>query len=333
MGIQNTAICNPTGKEFLSVDILNIVTASLSLIGSALTVISYIYKQVRTYRSQVKIREQQIQNTIAGGTTLITSGQFKQPQSKLPFLIFMLSVADFFTSVFIIISQSYLINNPESYSRDDTGSSKIHFSPCILFRAIIQFFFLSTFFWTTCISYYLYHQLSSPGEEKYLITIFNIISWGIPLTISLVITLTNSIVIDPTGWCEVKKPMEFSLWFLPLFLCLVVCSIYYIRLRKLFRSKFEYRLQINDRLKQLDSTISRRLTLYIIVFIICWLPDVIQHFISFFSTCTFFPLLILQNILTPSQGFWNFWVYSFTNKVVGIQKNTQGNDENKRLLS
>ncbi|KAM9991831.1 hypothetical protein ACTFIZ_012499 [Dictyostelium cf. discoideum] len=360
MGIEESQICNPSDREYLSVDILNIVTSSLSLMGSALTIISYIWKKVRRYRiqkQQIQQQQQQIEKggllsssiTIGNGSSHYGSigggggggggggigtvggqhGTYKQPTSKLPLLIFMLSIADFFTSFFIIISQSYLINDSKSYSTPYSPDLKIHFSPCIILRAIIQFFFLSTFFWTTCISYYLFHQLSSPGEEKYLLPIFNVVSWGIPFAISMVITMTNSIVVNSDGWCEVAKPMELSLWFLPLFLCLLVCSIYYFRLRRLFRSKFEYRLQINDRLKQLDSTISRRLTLYIVVFVICWLPDVIQHFISFFSKCTFFPLLILQNILTPSQGFWNFWIYSYTNKIARF---TPSNDENKRLL-
>ncbi|KAK5581352.1 hypothetical protein RB653_001384 [Dictyostelium firmibasis] len=345
MGIEESQICNPTDHEFLSVDILNIVTSSLSLMGSALTIISYIWKKVRRDRIQKQQIQQQQQQIEKGGllSSSITIGHggshyggnggghstYKQPTSKLPLLIFMLSIADFFTSFFIIISQSYLINSPNSYSNPYSPDLKIHFSPCIILRAIIQFFFLSTFFWTTCISYYLFHQLSSPGEEKYLLPIFNAVSWGIPFAISIVITMTNSIIVNSDGWCEVAKPMELSLWFLPLFLCLLVCSIYYFRLRRLFRSKFEYRLQINDRLKQLDATISRRLTLYIVVFVICWLPDVIQHFISFFSKCTFFPLLILQNILTPSQGFWNFWIYSYTNKIARF---SNSNDENKRLL-
>ncbi|KAN0047305.1 hypothetical protein ACTA71_001687 [Dictyostelium dimigraforme] len=349
MGIEDSQICNPSDREYLSVDILNIVTSSLSLMGSALTIISYIWKKVRRYRIQKQQIQQQQQQIERGGllSSSITIGNgsshyggtggggggavvpYKQPTSKLPLLIFMLSIADFLTSFFIIISQSYLINNSKSYSTPYSPDLKIHFSPCIILRAIIQFFFLSTFVWTTCISYYLFHQLSSPGEEKYLLPIFHVVSWGVPFAISMVITMTNSIIVNSESWCEVRKPMELSLWFLPLFLCLLICSVYYFRLRRLFRSKFEYRLQINDRLKQLDATISRRLTLYILVFVICWLPDVIQHFISFFSDCTFFPLLILQNILTPSQGFWNFWIYSYTNKIARF---TPSNDENKRLL-
>ncbi|KAF2078562.1 hypothetical protein CYY_000185 [Polysphondylium violaceum] len=325
-------ICSPGDKEKLSLAAINIIVSALSLIGSLLTIISFLWKRIRTYRVE-KEREKSLYSVTNGSSSEYINGApsstSKQPTSKLPILIFFLSISDFFTSLFIIISQAYLIGDSESYTDSTPLRYHLNFSPCILFRALIQFFFLSTFFWTTCISYYLYHQLSSPDKENHLMYIFNGISWGIPFAIILGLGLGNHFIMDPTtGWCEVTKTYEFTLWFLPLFICLVLCTVYYIKLRRLFRSKFEYRLQINDRLKQLDSTISRRLTLYIIVFIICWLPDVVQHFISLFSTCSFFPLMILQNILAPSQGFWNFWVYSFTNKVVRIQHPFGGNGSN-----
>jgi len=325
-------ICNPGDKEKLSLEAINIIVSALSLIGSLLTIISFLWKRIRAYRVE-RDREKSLYSVTHGSTNDYQTNSIggsssssphsntttKQPTSKLPILIFFLSISDFFTSLFIIISQAYLIGDSESYTSSTPLSLHLKFSPCILFRALIQFFFLSTFFWTSCISYYLYHQLSSPEKENHLMYIFNGISWGIPFAIILGLGLGGHFIMDPTtGWCEVTRTYEFTLWFLPLFICLVLCTIYYIKLRRLFRSKFEYRLQINDRLKQLDSTISRRLTLYIIVFIICWLPDVVQHFVSLFTTCSFFPLMILQNILAPSQGFWNFWVYSFTNKVVRI---------------
>ncbi|EGG13991.1 cAMP receptor-like protein [Cavenderia fasciculata] len=162
---------------------------------------------------------------------------------------------------------------------------------------------MSTFFCTACISFYLYQQLSSPEPNRFLMYIFGAISYGIPLIITLPLTFTNSIIQDTeTAWCETDRVFELTLWFGPLLVCLLTCVFYYIRLRRLFRKKFEYRLNVNDRLRQIDGIISRRLTLYILVFIVTWAPDVVQHFISFFSSCSFYPLMVIQNLLAPSQG-------------------------------
>ncbi|KYQ89978.1 hypothetical protein DLAC_08548 [Tieghemostelium lacteum] len=346
-----TTLCSPGPNEKFSINIINVVVASLSLIGSILTIISYSIKKYRKYR-EIKAQQQQNQSTYnhfqnnllqtPNGNSSFSSystnsggspSKSNSPSSKLPDLIFFLAISDFFTALCIIISQAYLIGNIKSYSAQTLLSNYLLFSPCILFRGIIQFFFLSTFFWTTCIAYYLYHQLSSPDKEKHLLYIFHLVSYGIPLIIVMGLGLSNSFIEDPsTGWCESGKEFEFIFWFLPLFLCVALCAFYYIRLKRLFRLKFEYRLQVNERLKQLDNTISRRLTLYIVVFIVCWTPDIIQHFISFFSTCNFYPLMLVQNVLSPAQGIFNFFVFSITNKVVTINAPNIAK-ESKRLLS
>ncbi|GAM23928.1 hypothetical protein SAMD00019534_071030, partial [Acytostelium subglobosum LB1] len=152
--------------------------------------------------------------------------------------------------------------------------------------------------------------------KQHLMKIFAFISLGTSFVITLSLVTTNSIVQEPSvGWCELKSVQEIVVWFLPLTICMVVCIGFYIKLKRLFREKFEARLNYNERLKHIDETISKRLTLYILVFIIVWLPDIAQHILSYISTCSFYPLMVIQNLLVPSQGFCNFWVYSYTSKI------------------
>ncbi|EFA76371.1 cAMP receptor-like protein [Heterostelium album PN500] len=318
-------VCSETTlDQKRALDIINIVVSILSLIGSSSTIIAYLhrqYKQRQVERLERSLIDERQHANLLGreGNTVgpvgaNLKGSFnsysdlgmkptsKPPKSKLPYLVFMLAVSDLLTSIVIIISTSFLLGDLRDYHKQVVIGNVV-MSPCVALRAAIQFWYMATFFWTTCISFYLYDQLSNPIQSSLLTKVFTAISFGIPFLITMTVTLTNSIRLDPTtGWCELRKLEEILLWFTPLLICMMICVFYYIRLRRLFREKFQCRLSVNDRLRQIDSTITTRLTLYILVFIIAWLPDIIQHFIGFFSTCSLYPLMVIQNLLVPSQN-------------------------------
>ncbi|GAM23683.1 hypothetical protein SAMD00019534_068580, partial [Acytostelium subglobosum LB1] len=351
---------SPSQSQRQALYIINIVIAALSVIGSLLTITFYLYRRYNEYLvdkaaaannpstsstsnnnkndSMQYMTATHTHSTGGGGSSSNSSshGSTTTPYnnrnttySRLPFLVFMLAVSDLFSSIDIIASTGYLLSDMRDYTKT-VHILGFYLSPCIFLRANIQFWYLSTFFWTACISFYLYTQLASPVHDQnpHLLKIFSGIALGISFVITSSLVFSNSIVVTSSGWCELKWVQEICLWFVPLTLCMIICIFYYIRLKRLFREKFQSRLGINDRLRHIDITITTRLAMYILVFIIIWFPDIIQHIIEFATGCRLYPLLVFESILIPSQGIWNFWVYSYTTQIIHMRKS----EETKRLL-
>lgn len=99
------------------------------------------------------------------GTTIVgfwynkrkqTQENVQSPPSSFFFsfrsLIFWLAVADFFTSLARGIAQIILLADLAAY----------RYSMCIGMRFPLVFFTLSTFFWTSCIAFEMYQQVSEP---------------------------------------------------------------------------------------------------------------------------------------------------------------------------
>jgi len=79
------------------------------------------------------------------------------------------------------------------------------------------------------------------------------------------------------------------------------------------------------RKKGKSSKIARRkLSLYLVVFIVCWIWDIAYHIYSAIwknDYCSGYWLAILQKFFTPLQGFLNLWVYGLGNNMFGtVQK-------------
>eukprot|EP01092_Planopodium_desertum_P009565 TRINITY_DN4118_c0_g2_i1.p1 TRINITY_DN4118_c0_g2~~TRINITY_DN4118_c0_g2_i1.p1 ORF type:complete len:113 (-),score=0.43 TRINITY_DN4118_c0_g2_i1:130-423(-) len=59
----------------------------------------------------------------------------------------------------------------------------------------------------------------------------------------------------------------------------------------------------------------RRILLYIAVFLLCWIWDVLGHLLDVFNL-EFYWMWILQTMFSPLQGFLNFLVYGLTTLIL-----------------
>lgn len=54
-----------------------------------------------------------------------------------------------------------------------------------------------------------------------------------------------------------------------------------------------------------------RMSLYLVAFVICWVPDVAHHILGLVGACPPFWLSLAQDFFVPLQGFVNFLVFTY----------------------
>ncbi|XP_072552764.1 G-protein coupled receptor 157 isoform X1 [Salminus brasiliensis] len=156
---------------------------------------------------------------------------------------------------------------------------------CIAQGAISTFANTSSFFWTVAIAIYLYIFIvkSSQRLADSLVLYFHLISWGVPLAITVAALALQKIGYDASevsvGWCWVSiQQDDHVLWMLLTgkiweFLAYVMLPILYILIKshihKAHAALSEYRpiLATSPTSQSLSSMADRKLTLIPIIFI------------------------------------------------------------------
>eukprot|EP01132_Coremiostelium_polycephalum_P004936 gene4936-6153_t len=227
---------------------------------------------------------------------------------KINSLIFWLSISDFIGCTFIIISQVFLI-------------TKIEFAQslgfCISMRCIIHFGFLASFLWTNCIAFYLLREVYEWKPYDFPIVIFHLICWGISFFSVSTFFFGNIIQKNPnTGWCSIDPSYQLYFWVFPLLLSILWNLLCYILIYHKFKQILSYGIY-GSRSQELKRYIARKLTFYLVAFIVCWAPDLINHSVFFINkSCPPFWMWLLQDFFSPAQGFLNCMVYALTNNML-----------------
>lgn len=176
---------------------LNLAAACLSLFGSAAIILNYFL--------------------------------FINKKSQLLYkLILFLSVADFGGSLTICVSQILLFLNTYegvAYTLD----------LCKVFRAGINFFFVSSFFWTAAIALHFY--LSARQKAQIPHYYFHIVCWGLPAIFTIILLSTGMITKDGTTWCTNTRLGHWLFWYGPLILSFLWNATAYTLIILYYRSQ------------------------------------------------------------------------------------------------
>lgn len=242
---------------------VNLASSCLSLFGSAAIILNYII--------------------------------FANKSQHLYKLIFFLSVADFGGSLAISISQIFLF----LHTYDGLGYG---LDLCKVFRAGVNFFFVSSFFWTSAIS--LHTWICSKQKAQIPMKWFHLVCWGVPAIFIAILLGADMITkINGSSWCSNTVLGHWLFWYTPLLACFTWNAIAYTLIL------FHYRNMGvgGDRTKMKDK-IKLRISLYLFVFFICWIWDIVNFS---YEQITHGPspnwLQLLTSAFLPLQG----WCFSF----------------------
>lgn len=274
---------------------VNLASSCLSLFGSAAIILNYIF--------------------------------FANRSQLLYKLIFFLSVADFGGSLAISISQIFLF----LHTYDGIGYG---LDLCKVFRAGVNFFFVSSFFWTAGISLHIW--VCSKQKAQIPIHWFHLACWGIP-AICISVLLGADMITKENGssWCSNTVLGHWLFWYGPLILSFTWNAIAYTLILLHYRGeKGPDRTRMKDKIKI-------RISLYLFVFFICWIWDIVNF--SWQQTYGHSPywLQLLTSAFMPLQGFLNFLVYGLSSRMFRRQPQKRDslrrtyviNDERRALIS
>jgi len=239
-------------------------------------------------------------------------------------MIVYLALGDWGWSLTVVVRNILLLIYKES-----------SYEMCVGFRVMVQFFGGSTVFWTTCISFFLYRCVFSKEsakdsrvfqvEQKILAACFHIISWGIPLAFCITLISRGDFSQEPVlKTCFPKEKPHFYMWFLPILVCFGVSVTVYAKLMLRLRNTMSWRLIVQG-FRDQSLSLPFRISLYLLVFFVCWGLDFAQYIVITFSTrfgvvppksTSLFAVTIAYNVMLQSQGVLDFLVYGIANKEV-----------------
>jgi len=230
-----------------------------------------------------------------------------------------------------------------NYTMLISKSTDYTFDVCVFLRVVYQFFGGSTIFWTACISIYLYrcvftvtlskrtsrHERISQKQDKILMVFFHLISWGTPFVFCVLLIVKREVVQDKsTGLCFPKGVAHVYNWFLPLCVGFTCSLIVYLCLMVKLRSSMTWMIILKG-FREQTLSLPFRISLYLLVFIVCWALDFTQYFVITFNydeeekehplphmPNSIAALVTAAYVLKMSQGTLDTLVYGVANKEV-----------------
>ncbi|KAI8897991.1 slime mold cyclic AMP receptor-domain-containing protein [Globomyces pollinis-pini] len=128
--------------------------------------------------------------------------------------------------------------------------------------------------------------------------------------------VATSMVGDVDTWCWIGKPFgpfQIGLWFgiLWVIFCanIVVLSITAWSVKKLDSIMAA---SASSKTKSFGPLIIKRMVAYLIAFLIIWTPSSVNRMSQLIAGRSFFPLALLQALVSPTRGFINFMAYFYT---------------------
>jgi len=194
---------------------------------------------------------------------------------------------------------------------------------CVLdLDSSFNFFFVSSFFWTSCIAVQLYLEVKFLGKFKYknqLFILFHIISWGFPVLFAIIMVGVQAYTIGPQGFCDSYFGYQIGFWFAPLiaswfwnFVCYILILYEVVKILRAVR-------KMSSKDDHTTAKLSIKLAFMMLIFVICWALD-IWNFISqyFLLVCPTEAMFAIQNLLAPLQGFLNSILYGTSTKKLRV---------------
>ncbi|XP_077996262.1 transmembrane protein 116-like [Glandiceps talaboti] len=287
---------------------VHLVVASLSILGAGSIIVYSVYK--RTCRS-IEVRP-----------------------------LFHLSIADLFLSICWVIGAAMWTLVWENMDKSDE---------CIYLQAVTEAFHIATFFLTVNYALNVYVRIKDrlnrannlrPLLETtgmiWSLRIVLIIAWLLPVVLMIPVILlykdanqdcTRCLLLFYRPASSVTHDDKYNEWLwsnygsivfvASLSLSIVALLILYGLAYRVYRQLLSQNVW-TERQRLAVSNMRHRITLYILVFLFCWLPALtiaITHLVhddAGLLIHEYFPLYLVQGITAPSQGFLNSLVYGWT---------------------
>jgi len=119
----------------------------------------------------------------------------------------------------------------------------------------------------------------------------------------------------PEGWCTPNVPWgDLIFWVLPVSISFLCNLVLYIWVSISLHRKQQQ--SPGEGMKRLADVVRKRISLYVLVYLVCWAPDIASHLFSYFKDCLVVWEDVVPALLTPAQGFLNCIVYTLANPVL-----------------
>eukprot|EP00033_Pygsuia_biforma_P000940 GCRY01001082.1.p1 GENE.GCRY01001082.1~~GCRY01001082.1.p1 ORF type:complete len:314 (-),score=7.45 GCRY01001082.1:298-1239(-) len=237
--------------------------------------------------------------------------RYGKAQKILGKVIFSLTLANFFGSIAIIFSLSSELSSNACDDSSWCGST----TTCKASRLFIQFFYTSSFVWSSCFAHALYQDfVQSHYSVSSLLRMYHALSWGIPFLFDMVLITFDGVEKGRQGWCSAKRPFKLAFWYIPCILSFCFNAFVYAKvLISISCGTHSHQL-----LRKWRGKVAFRLTGFLAVFWLCWVLDIIVGASNMNASLT---TDMIKDFLFPLQGFLNCIVYGLTNSEIRMRMN------------
>jgi len=192
------------------------------------------------------------------------------------------------------------------------------YAVCNILAALLQYFELTSALWALCIAFTLdqvirvcnYHV---ERYEKY----FHLISWGLP-GITVILSEVQGLFANTGLWCWISDvhygTYRWLYFYGPLILILVYVVIVYVLVSK--KIKAQLRLSAAVYQHNSETTIQQTFRWYIIGWIICWVPAIVDRVQGMVAPQDpIFILSAMHAFFAPLAGFVNSLAIGFNDEI------------------
>lgn len=202
-----------------------------------------------------------------------------------------------------------------------TFGKEDEFSTLCTFQGLaLQVFQLSTFLWTTVISFNLYmvvvkHKISMNQYEPW----YHAVVWCITAVMSIIPLLAGAY--GPAGvWCWIKKtgsglPLRFLMFYIPLYICIAVMIYLYSSVVRTVNATMEGQTDLEDEDRKRAQRALMRLRAYPIIFMVLYILPTINRVYNWISNDDIFILYLGQVLTAPLLGFVNSLAYGLDEEL------------------
>eukprot|EP00743_Colponemidia_sp_Colp-15_P003637 GILK01003926.1.p1 GENE.GILK01003926.1~~GILK01003926.1.p1 ORF type:complete len:317 (-),score=26.39 GILK01003926.1:333-1283(-) len=193
---------------------------------------------------------------------------------------------------------------------------------CYVQAVLVSYFGLTSVLWSGVIAYTVYETvISQNGHVSVRIKAFHIFVWTTAFILTALPFTTNSYG-SAGSWCWISNDQgnisvtwRLVQFYIPLWITFAFNTTVYIRIVQVMRSLFG-RQQSMLESRQKEMKVLRRLRLYPLVLVVCWISGTVNRIQNFIAPDhPIFVLYLLHILFGSLQGFFNSLVYGFTASV------------------
>eukprot|EP01119_Soliformovum_irregulare_P026148 TRINITY_DN9894_c0_g1_i1.p1 TRINITY_DN9894_c0_g1~~TRINITY_DN9894_c0_g1_i1.p1 ORF type:complete len:333 (-),score=37.02 TRINITY_DN9894_c0_g1_i1:213-1184(-) len=237
--------------------------------------------------------------SLFGSAFMLTTFLFRGKGKGISKFITFIALGDYVASVGVIIPNVFALYFPDAFT----------YSWCVGLRFLWQLAMSSTVFWTTCTTWFIYRSLSVIRYRPRWLTWIGmaLLCWGLPVLVCILLGALNAMDVAPlSGLCFPREPYHLILWFSPIIASYLATLLFYILIHKVMWQK--------KAPLSLSMQVTYRVSLYALIFLLCWALDIGAYLYYYFNPCHVFALDVILYNLINLQGAFDAIVFGATNK-------------------